>query len=136
MRLVGLDVGDRTIGVAVSDPMGWTAQGVTVIQRTSRKKDLSALGALIDEYKAEKFVVGLPRRTDGSYGPEAEKIYAFGSELEREFGLPVEYWDERFSTVAAERVLLEGDVSRAKRRLVIDKVAATVILQAYLDRKR
>lgn len=136
MRLVGLDVGDRTIGVAVSDPMGWTAQGVTVIQRTSRKKDLSALGALIDEYKAEKFVVGLPRRTDGSYGPEAEKIYTFGSELEREFGLPVEYWDERFSTVAAERVLLEGDVSRAKRRLVIDKVAATVILQAYLDRKR
>lgn len=136
MRLLGLDVGERTIGVAVSDPMGWTAQGVTVIRRTSLKKDLTALGAVIEEYKVEKFIVGLPRRTDGSYGPETDKIYAFGSELEREFGLLVEYWDERFSTVAAKRVLLEGDVSRAKRRLVIDKVAATVILQAYLDRKR
>ncbi len=136
MRLLGLDVGDRTIGVAVSDPMGWTAQGVTVIRRKSRKDDLAALGAIIEEYKVEKFVVGLPRRTDGSYGPEAEKIYSFGAKLEREFGLTVEYWDERFSTVAAERILLEGDVSRAKRRQVIDKVAAAVILQAYLDRKR
>ena len=136
MRLLGLDVGEKTIGVAVSDPMGWTAQGVTVIRRASKEKDLSGLQEFVDQYKAEKFVLGLPRRTDGSYGPETEKIYEFGAELEREFALPVEYWDERFSTVAAERILLEGDVSRAKRRQVIDKVAATVILQAYLDRKR
>ncbi|MCK9525141.1 MAG: Holliday junction resolvase RuvX [Limnochordia bacterium] len=136
MRMLGLDVGTKTIGVAVSDPLGWTAQGVTVIRRTSKEKDVLALQSLIDEYKVDKFVVGLPRRTDGTYGPETDKIYEFGSELEREFGLPVEYWDERFSTVAAERILLEGDVSRAKRRQVIDKVAATVILQAYLDRKQ
>ena len=136
MRLLGLDVGQKRIGVAVSDPMGWTAQGVTVIQRTSKEKDMTALQAFVDQYKVETFVLGLPRRTDGSYGPETEKIYEFGCELEREFGLPVEYWDERFSTVAAERILLEGDVSRTKRRRVIDKVAATVILQAYLDRKR
>lgn len=135
MRVLGLDVGEKTIGVAVSDPMGWTAQGVTVIRRTSLPRDLEALKAFVQEYQAQKFVVGLPRRTDGSYGPETKKIYNFGSELERELGLPVEYCDERFSTVAAERILLEGDVSRAKRRQVIDKVAATVILQAYLDRK-
>ncbi|HKM42363.1 MAG TPA: Holliday junction resolvase RuvX [Limnochordia bacterium] len=136
MRMLGLDVGTKTIGVAVSDPMGWTAQGITVIRRSSKENDLQALQCLLDEYQVEKFVVGLPRRTDGSYGPETDKIYEFGSELERKFGLPVEYWDERFSTVAAQRVLLEGDVSRAKRRQVIDKVAATVILQAYLDRKQ
>ena len=136
MRILGLDVGTKTIGVAVSDPMGWTAQGITVIRRSSKERDLEELQSLLDEYGVTKFVVGLPRRTDGSYGPEAEKISEFGSELEREFGLPVEYWDERFSTVAAERILLEGDVSRAKRRQVVDKVAATVILQAYLDRKQ
>lgn len=136
MRVLGLDVGTKTIGIAVSDPLGWTAQGVTVIRRSSREKDLRELRSLLDEYEVEKFVVGLPRRTDGSYGPEADKIYEFGAELEREFGLPVEYWDERFSTVAAQRVLLEGDVSRAKRRQLVDKVAATVILQAYLDRKQ
>lgn len=135
MRILGLDVGDKTIGVAVSDPLGWTAQGVTVIRRTSLNTDLEELKKLIQEYQVTKLVVGLPRRTDGSYGPETEKIYKFGGELERVLALPVEYSDERFSTVAAERILLEGDVSRAKRRQVIDKVAATVILQAYLDRK-
>lgn len=135
MRILGLDVGEKTIGVAASDLMGWTAQGVTVIRRTSLKRDFVALGEIVKEYQVDKFVVGLPRRTDGTYGPETEKIYQFGTELEREFAVPVEYWDERFSTVAAERILLEGDVSRAKRRQVIDKVAATVILQAYLDRK-
>ncbi|MDI9485422.1 MAG: Holliday junction resolvase RuvX [Bacillota bacterium] len=136
MRLLGLDVGEKTIGVAVSDAMGWTAQGVTVIRRTSKEKDYAALKDLVEEYAVEKFVVGLPIRTDGSFGPEADKIREFGRELEREFRLPVEYWDERYSTAAAERILLEGDVSRAKRRLVIDKVAAALILQAYLDRKQ
>lgn len=136
MRLLGLDVGEKTIGVAVSDAMGWTAQGVSVIRRTSRAKDFAALQDLVEEYQVKKFIVGLPRRTDGSFGPETDKIHEFGKELEREFKLPVEYWDERFSTVAAERVLLKGDVSRAKRRQVIDKVAATLILQAYLDRKQ
>lgn len=135
MRIMGLDVGEKTIGVAVSDPLGWTAQGISVIRRTALQEDLKALSAIIQEYDVTKLLVGLPRRTDGSYGPEADKIYSFGGELERKLKLPVEYWDERFSTVAARRILLEGDVSRAKRRQVIDKVAAAVILQAYLDSK-
>ncbi len=135
MRVLGLDVGEKTIGVAVSDRMGWTAQGLTVIRRTTPESDLAKLRKLVCEYEAAGFVVGMPRRTDGSYGPEADRVYEFGAELAREFELPVEYWDERFSTAAAERILLEGDVSRAKRRRVIDKVAAAVILQAYLDAK-
>ena len=135
MRILGLDVGERTIGVAVSDALGWTAQGVTVIRRQNLQADLNALRALVNEYEVGKFVVGLPRRTDGSYGPEAEKVRAFARKLEGELGLPVEYWDERFSTAAAEKALLEGYVSRAKRKQVIDKVAAVVILQAYLDRQ-
>lgn len=135
MRIMGLDVGEKTIGVAVSDPLGWTAQGVTVIRRVSLEQDLAALKTLVREHEVGKIVVGLPRRTDGSYGPETEKMYQFGEELKRTLELAVEYWDERFSTVVANRVLLEGDVSRAKRRKVIDKVAATVILQAYLDHR-
>ncbi|HHW73460.1 MAG TPA: Holliday junction resolvase RuvX [Firmicutes bacterium] len=136
MRILGLDVGEKTIGVAMSDPLGWTAQALQVIRRSTLEEDFAALKELVEQYKVEKFVVGLPRRTDGSYGPEVEKIYSFASELKRYFQLPVEYWDERFSTAAAQRILLQGDVSRAKRRKVIDKVAAAVILQAYLDRKR
>lgn len=136
MRILGLDLGEKTIGIAVSDPMGWTAQGVAVLRRAGDKQDFAALRELVEEYQVQSFVLGMPRRTDGRYGPEAEKVYSFGSELERRFSLPVEYWDERFSTVQAERILLEGDVSRAKRRQVIDKVAAAVILQAYLDYKR
>lgn len=135
MRIMGLDVGERTIGVAVSDAFGWTAQGVTVIRRTSLQQDLACLEKLVKEYAVGKIIVGLPRRTDGSYGPETDKMYQFGEELTRTLGLAVEYWDERFSTVVADRILLEGDVSRAKRRQVIDKVAATVILQAYLDHR-
>ena len=135
MRVMGLDVGEKTIGVAVSDAMGWTAQGVTVIRRRSLAEDLGQLRSLAEEYAVKEIVVGLPRRTDGSYGPEAEKMYQFGDELKRTLKLPVEYWVERFSTVVAERTLLEGDVSRAKRRQLIDKVAHTVILQSYLDHR-
>lgn len=135
MRILGLDVGEKTIGVAVSDALGWTAQAVTVIRRQNLKEDLRALRQIVEEYEIKKFVVGMPRRTDGTNGPEAEKVRSFAKKLEGEFNLPVEYWDERFSTTAAEKILLEGDVSRAKRKTVIDKVAAAVILQAYLDRQ-
>lgn len=133
MRLMGLDVGEKTIGIAVSDPMGLTAQGVTVIRRTSKKQDWNELRRLIHEYEVEALVIGVPRRTDGSYGPEAEAVRRFGNQTAAHLRIKVEYWDERFSTVTAERVLLEGDVSRKKRRPVIDKVAATIILQSYLD---
>lgn len=135
MRILGLDVGEKTIGVAVSDPFGFTAQGLEVIRRTSIKADLDRIAAIVAEYQVEQIVVGMPRRTDGSYGPEAEKIKLFAERLAKRINLPITFWDERFSTVAAERILLAGDVSRAKRRQVIDKIAASVILQAYLDRK-
>ncbi len=134
MRILGLDFGEKKIGVAVSDPLGWTAQGVEVIRRESVKKDIARLKQLIASWEVDKIVMGMPRRTDGSYGPEADRVKGFVAKLEREIDIPVEYWDERFSTVSAERVLLEGDVRREKRRLVVDKVAASVILQAYLDR--
>lgn len=135
MRILGLDVGKKTIGVAVSDQLGWTAQGLEVIRRVNSKQDLNRLGEIIKEYQVKKIVIGMPRRTDGTYGPEADQVRSFATLVENKLDLPVEFWDERFSTVAAERVLIAGDVSRGKRRKVIDQVAASVILQAYLDRK-
>ncbi len=135
MRLLGVDAGEKTLGIAVSDLMGLTAQGLTVIRRTTLKEDLARLKELVHKYGVGGFVLGLPRRTDGSHGPEVDKISKLGEELKREFGLPVEYWDERFSSAAAERILLEGDVSRKKRRQVIHQVAAAIILQAYLDHR-
>lgn len=134
MRILGLDIGEKTIGVAISDQLGWTAQGLEVIRRSNLKKDIQRLREIVEEYNVNKIVVGMPRRTDGTYGPEAEKVRCFAAQMENKLEIPVEYWDERFSTVAAERILLEGDVSRGKRRKVIDQVAASVILQAYLDR--
>ena len=136
MRLLGLDVGDKTIGVAVSDPLGYTAQGITTIRRSSRAADLAALQALCLAYEVEGIVVGLPKNMNGSIGPRAEKVQAFAGLLKSELGLEVLFQDERLSTVAAEGLLLEADLSRSKRKKVIDKVAATFILQAYLDALR
>lgn len=128
---MGLDLGDRTIGVAVSDLMGWTAQGVETIRRSPG--ELERLKDLVKHYEVEKFVIGLPKNMDGTLGPRAEKSLEFKTRLERELGLPVETWDERLTTMAAERTLLEADLSRAKRKKVIDKMAAVLILQGYLD---
>jgi len=133
MRIGGLDVGDRRIGVAVSDELGWTAQGLTVLRRTGRKADLAALAECLRPYAPTTIVVGLPRNMNGGEGPQAEKVRRFAAAVETALGVPIVFWDERLSTVAAERVLLEGNVRRAKRRQVIDKVAAAVILQGYLD---
>lgn len=136
MRIMGLDVGDKTIGIALSDPMGWTAQPVTVLRRTSLKQDLEELARLCREQEVEKIVVGLPRNMNGTYGPRAQLVMEFKEKLEQALGLPVETWDERLSTAAAERTLLAADVSRARRKQVVDKLAAVVILQGYLDRQR
>jgi len=136
MRVLGLDVGEKTIGVAVSDPLGITAQGLQVIRRSALEQDLQQLAKLVESYSVEQIVVGMPRRTDGSYGPEAAKVEQFAKALQEAVSVPIRFWDERFSTVTAQRILLEGDVSRAKRRQVVDKVAASVILQAYLDQQR
>ncbi len=133
MRLMGLDIGDRTIGVAVSDLMGWTAQGVTTIHRKSLEYDLAELEKLIKEYQVEALVLGLPLNMDGSSGAAVEKVRKMAESLTQRFSLPLYYQDERLSTVSAHRALLEGDVSRKGRKKVVDKLAAVFILQTYLD---
>jgi putative Holliday junction resolvase len=133
MRILGLDYGDKTIGVAVSDEFGWTAQGVEVIRRGSKEQDLDRLRKIISEYHVEEIVVGLPKNMNATIGPRGEICIEFAQTLEQTLHLPVHLWDERLTTVAAERTLLEADVSRKKRRQVIDKMAAVFILQGYLD---
>lgn len=137
MRLMGLDVGSKTVGVAVSDPLGWTAQGIEIIRIDEAEGvfGIERVGELVKEYQVTEFVVGLPKNMNNSIGPRAEASMAYGALLEEAFGLPINYQDERLSTVQAERMLIEqGNVSRAKRKKVIDKVAAVMILQNYLDK--
>lgn len=130
---MGLDVGDKTIGVAISDPMLITAQGLETIIRVSYKKDLAKLEAIIKQYNIIKIIIGFPKNMNNTIGPQAEKVLDFKGRLERRFKIEVILQDERLSTVAAERLLIEGDVRRENRKKVIDKVAATYILQTYLD---
>ncbi|MGV8146838.1 MAG: Holliday junction resolvase RuvX [Alkaliphilus sp.] len=132
-RTMGLDIGDKTIGVAVSDLLGWTAQGLETIRRIGIKKDLQKLEQLIEEKEVDTIVVGLPKNMNGSIGPQGEKTLEFADRLKKRFKAEIVMWDERLTTKAAERTLLEADVSRKKRKMVIDKVAATYILQGYLD---
>lgn len=135
MRYLGLDVGSKTVGVAVSDPFGWTAQGVEIIPIDEELEDfgLDRLGELIAEYKVEALVLGLPKNMNNSIGPRAEASQKYGQLVIDRFDLPVFYQDERLTTVQAERMLIANDVSRKKRKKVIDKLAAVLILQNYLD---
>jgi putative Holliday junction resolvase len=132
-RVLALDVGDRRIGVAVSDELGLTAQGVTTIHRRSWAADLDDIARLVETWRADTIVVGLPLTLEGAIGPRAQTVQAFIKRLESAVGVPILTWDERFSTVTAERVLIDANLSRAKRRRVIDKTAAVVILQHFLD---
>jgi putative Holliday junction resolvase len=136
VRALGLDVGDVRIGVAVSDSLGWTAQALKVITRAELAKDLAEIKQIIGEYDVEELVVGLPKNMDGTLGSRAEKTMAFVDELKSEIDLPIVLWDERLSTVSATKALLEADLSRRKRKEVVDKIAAVIILQGYLDAKR
>ena len=138
MRKMGLDVGSKTVGVAVSDPLGWTAQGIEIIRIDEAEGvfGIERVAELVKEYQVTEFVVGLPKNMNNTIGPRAEASMAYGKLLEDEFGLPVNYQDERLTTVQAERMLVEqANTSRAKRKKVIDKVAAVMILQNYLDKK-
>ncbi|RDY28803.1 Holliday junction resolvase RuvX [Romboutsia weinsteinii] len=135
-RIMGLDIGDKTIGVAVSDIMGITAQGVTTVRRVGKKKDIEELKAIIKERQVNKIVSGLPKNMNGTIGPQGEKVQKFCELLQEETGIAIEFWDERLSTVAAERTLIEGNVRRENRKKVIDMLAAVIILQGYLDLKR
>lgn len=137
MRIMGLDVGSKTVGVAISDPLGFTAQGLEIIPIDEGKGEfgLDRLTELVSQYKVEKFVVGLPKNMNNTSGPRVEASRAYGDLLVECYKLPVDYQDERLTTVAAERMLIEqADISRGKRKKVIDKLAAQLILQNYLDR--
>lgn len=134
MRIMGLDLGKKTIGIAVSDEAGLTAQPVSTIKRSSLRKDLDELARLIGEYSVTGMVVGLPVNMNGTMGPATEFVLKFIDDLKERTGIAVETWDERLSTAAVTRVLLDGDISRARRKEVVDKLAASYILQGYLDR--
>ena len=136
MRLLGLDVGTRRIGVAISDPLGFSAQGLTVIERRGVEKDIETIERLAHEHKAEALIVGLPLDTDGKRGSQVQLVEAFIESVVRRVALPVHWVDERFTTAQSERVLLEGDVSRKRRKEIIDQLAAQLILQQYLEQNR
>ncbi len=142
MRKIGLDVGDKTIGIAVSDPLGWTAQGITTLERIGIRKDTGKVLDLVKEYDCDTIVIGLNKKLDGTDSIQTEKVIEFRTMLENKMrstgvkGVEVVWQDERLTTAMAERVLIEADVSRKKRKEVIDKQAAVIILQSYLDRER
>ena len=139
MRILGLDFGSRTVGVAVSDGLLLTAQGVETIERKDENKlrqTAARIEALVKEYEVTTIVMGLPKNMNNTEGERVEKTKAFGEMLERRTGLPVVYWDERLTTIAAEQVLMESGVRRENRKAVIDKIAACFILQGYLDHIR
>jgi putative Holliday junction resolvase len=136
MRVLGVDLGERRIGIAASDLLGLTAQPVGVLEAKSEAEDIARVRERAEERKAEKIVIGLPLNMDGSEGPGVRKARRFAAALEREGGLEVELWDERLTTVQAERMLIATDQRRARRRQVRDQVAAVLILQGYLDAHR
>ncbi|MDQ1239148.1 MAG: putative pre6S rRNA nuclease [Thermodesulfobacteriota bacterium] len=136
LRIVGLDIGSKRIGIAVSDELGITAQGLKTLDCSTLEKDLAYILALVRDYQAQEIVVGVPYNMDGSEGTQAKKVRDLMERMAELTEVPVRPWDERLSTVAAERTLLEANMSRARRRKVVDKLAAVIILQNYLDMKR
>lgn len=135
-RYIGLDVGDRTIGIAISDPFLLTAQSLMTIKRKSKIEDIEIINDIIKEKEVSKIIVGLPKNMNNTIGPQAKKVKTFVKELRKHTDLDIEYIDERLTTISATRVLIEQNVSRKKRKDVIDSVAATYILQTYLDMGR
>lgn len=137
MRIIGLDVGDKTIGIAMSDALKITAQGLEVIRRKSLETDINRLTELIKEYEVTEIVVGFPKNMNGTIGSRGEKTQQFAAVLQERFpACKIHMWDERLTTVAAEKMLIEADVRRSNRRKVIDKLAAVIILQGYLDSRK
>ena len=136
MRVLGLDVGDRRIGVAMSDPIGLTAQPLMTIERSGGDADTQAIRALVEQYGVERIIVGLPLTLRGEQGPQANKVVAFADRLRQRLTIPVQLLDERLTTIQGTRSLLETGVSSRKRRAVIDQVAAQLILQQFLEASR
>ncbi|MTD29722.1 Holliday junction resolvase RuvX [Planomicrobium sp. YIM 101495] len=138
MRIMGLDVGSKTVGVAISDALGWTAQGIETIKIAEDQEQFGfdRLEELIKEYEVSEIVIGYPKNMNNTIGPRAEASERYAEGLKEKFSLPVKLWDERLTTMAAEKMLISADVSRKNRKKVIDKMAATMILQGYLDFKK
>lgn len=135
MRILGLDLGSKRIGVAVSDELGFTAQGLDTIQCKDIDSDIDRIRHLVKEYSIDEIVIGIPYNMNGTEGPQVQKVRDFMKLISQRINVPLYEWDERLTSAAAERVLLEADMSRAKRRKLVDKLAAALILQGYLDRK-
>ncbi|MDI9569618.1 MAG: Holliday junction resolvase RuvX [Pseudomonadota bacterium] len=136
MRVLGIDYGTRRIGVALSDEMGLMARGLTVITRRNRRRDIEAIAALARDCQAEMVVIGYPLRLDGSEGIQCEKVNRFASLLENALQMPVIRWDETLSTKEAEQILVETGIKKEKRKAIVDRIAASIILQNYLDSVR
>ncbi len=134
-RILALDVGSKTIGLAVSDPLGITAQGLPTLRRKNKRTDFDALARLLEKYEVGEIVVGYPLRMSGAAGPQADRMAEFAEQLRRSFQLPVHLWDERLTTAEAGRVLRETDMSIRRRGQVVDRLAAVLILQSFLDRR-
>ena len=132
-RILGLDVGSKTIGLAVSDPLGITAQGLETIRRKNKQTDLEKLQAVIRKYEVRQLVVGYPLRMSGAEGLQAEKMQRFAAELRQRFQVPVHLWDERLTSAQANRILRETDMSIKRRSEVVDRMAAVLILQSWMD---
>jgi putative holliday junction resolvase len=135
-RILGLDVGSRRIGIAVSDPLGITAQGLETLQRQNKRTDLAALEKVIHEYKVKEIVVGLPLRMSGAEGTQSDKMQLFAEELRKRFRLPVHMWDERLTSAEANRLLRETDLSIEKRAKAVDRMAAILILQGFMQSRK
>ncbi|WP_099468894.1 Holliday junction resolvase RuvX [Konateibacter massiliensis] len=136
MRIMGLDYGSKTVGVAISDSLGYTAQGIEIVRRKAENKlrqTLARLEELIQEYEVEEIVLGFPKNMNNTIGDRAQKSLEFKEILEKRTGLPVTMWDERLTTVEADRTMAEGEIRREDRKLYVDKLAAVFILQGYLD---
>ncbi len=134
-RILALDVGSKTIGLAVSDPLGITAQGLETLRRKNKRTDFEALGRVLQQYEVSEIVVGYPLRMSGAAGPQAEKMAEFAEQLRKRFQLPVHLWDERLTSAQAGRVLRSTDMSIRRRGQVVDRLAAVLILQSFLDRR-
>jgi putative Holliday junction resolvase len=128
-----MDIGDKRIGMAVSDAMGWTAQGILTLERRSMNSDMEQIERIINKYQVERIVIGLPKNMDGTIGLQGEKIKVFAESLRKRFSKEIVFWDERLTTVSAHKVMLEADLSRKKRKERVDQIAAVLILQSYLD---
>lgn len=135
-RLLGLDVGSKTIGLAVSDPLGFTAQGLPTLRRQNKRLDLERLEQVIKQFQVCEIVVGLPLRLSGVEGTQAEKMQRFAADLRERFGLPVHLWDERLTSAEANRVLRDSEMSIRRRGEVVDRLAAVLILQSFMEHRR